>query len=231
MSGRSDVRRHHHRQRSRRRDAGRPSRAVRQADPHPRARRLAAARDRELGRRRGLRQEPLRLEGHLVRRQGQGASSPGSTTTSAARPSSTARRSTGSGARTSASCGTTTASRRRGRSRTTTSSRTTRRRSSCTRSTATTARIRPSRRRARPTRSRRCPTSRGSSSCPTTSSGPGYHPFHAPCGVRLHEGEHALQPVHPVRDLRRLPVARPGQVRCRDLRRPAGPRASERHAR
>ena len=33
-----------------------------------------------------------------------------------------------------------------------------------------------------PTRSRRCPTSRGSSSCPTTSSGPAIHPFHAPCG-------------------------------------------------
>ena len=44
-------------------------------------------------------------------------------------------------------------------------------------------------------------------------------------------GRHAEQPVHPLRDLRRLPVARPGQVRRRDLRRPAGPPAPERHAR
>ena len=46
--------------------------AVGQADPPARARRLAAARSRELGRRRGVRQEPLRREGHLVRRAGQG---------------------------------------------------------------------------------------------------------------------------------------------------------------
>ena len=45
---------------------------IREADPPARTRRLAAARDRELGRRRGLRQEPLRVEGHVVRRQGQG---------------------------------------------------------------------------------------------------------------------------------------------------------------
>ena len=40
---------------------------VGQEGPHPRARRLAAARAAELGRDRGVRQEPLRLEGHLVR--------------------------------------------------------------------------------------------------------------------------------------------------------------------
>ena len=59
----------------------------------------------------------------------------------------------------------------------------------------------------------------------------GFHPFHAPCGIRLHEEQHAVQPVHPLRHVRRLPVARPGQVRRRDLRCPACPRASERHAR
>ena len=44
----------------------------RASGPAPRAGRLAAARDRELGRRRGIRQEPLRVRRHLVRRQGQG---------------------------------------------------------------------------------------------------------------------------------------------------------------
>ena len=46
-------------------------RAVRQADPDPRARRLAAARGRELGLQGGLRRQPLRAQGDLVRRQGQ----------------------------------------------------------------------------------------------------------------------------------------------------------------
>ena len=48
-----------------------PPRAVRQADPHPRARRLAAARARELGLEGGLRRQPVRAQGDLVRRQGQ----------------------------------------------------------------------------------------------------------------------------------------------------------------
>ena len=43
-------------------------------------------------------------------------------------------------------------------------------------------------------------------------------------------GRHAQQPVHPVRDVRWLPVARPGQVRRRDLRRPPGAAAPERDA-
>ena len=78
------LRRHHHRQRRRRRDARRAPRPVGQADPPPRTGRLAAARDRELGRRRGVRQEPLRVRRHLVRRQGQGVPARASTTTSAA---------------------------------------------------------------------------------------------------------------------------------------------------
>ena len=134
-----------------------------------------------------LRRQPLRLAGHLVRRATASRSSRRSTTSSAARPSSTARRSTGCARRTSASCATTTASRRRGRSATTRWSRTTRRPSSSTRCTARAARTRPSRRRARPTRSRPSRTSRASSSSPTTSRPPGYHPFHAPCGVMLDE--------------------------------------------
>ena len=79
----------------RRRHAGARPRPVGQADPPPRARRLAAARDGELGRRGGLRRQPLRLEGHLVRRRRQGVPARRSTTSSAAPPSSTARRSTG----------------------------------------------------------------------------------------------------------------------------------------
>ena len=42
-----------------------------QADPDPRTRRLAAARARELGLERGLRRQPLRAQGDLVRREGQ----------------------------------------------------------------------------------------------------------------------------------------------------------------
>ena len=224
--GRDGLRRHHHRQRRRRRHAGGSPRPVGQADPDPRARRLAAARDRELGRRRGLRQEPLRVRRTPGTTTRASRSSRASTTTSAARRSSTAPPCTACGARTSGSSATTTASRRRGRSRTTSSSRTTRGRSSCTRSTAPTARIRPRARRA------------AAYPFPAVSHEPriqqlsddleraGYHPFHAPCGVRLLESEHAVQPVHPLRDLRRLPVARPGQVRRRDLRRAAGARAS-----
>ena len=41
--------------------------------------------------------------------------------------------------------------------------------------------------RARRTRFRPSRTSRGSSSSPTTSPPPGYHPFHAPCGILLDE--------------------------------------------
>ena len=54
-----------------RRDARAPAGPVGKEDPHPRARRLAPARARELGRDGGVRQEPLRLQGHLVRPRGQ----------------------------------------------------------------------------------------------------------------------------------------------------------------
>ena len=96
-----------------------------------------------------LRRQPLRLAGHLVRRETASRSSPRCTTSSAAPRSSTARRSTACARRTSASCATTTASRRPGRSATTSWSPTTRRPSSSTRCTARAARTRPSRRRAR----------------------------------------------------------------------------------
>ena len=143
-----------------------------QADPAARARRLAAARAAELARAGRVRRQPLRLEGHLVRRRAARRSSRRCTTSSAARRSSTAPRSTACARRTSASCAITTGSRRPGRSPTTSSSRTTRRPSSCTRCTVRAARIRPSRRRARRIRSRPSRTSRASSSSPTTSRRP-----------------------------------------------------------
>ena len=51
-----------------------------------------------------VRRQPLRLARHVVRRQGQGVPAAGATTSSAVRRSSTARRSTGCARRTSASC-------------------------------------------------------------------------------------------------------------------------------
>ena len=58
----------------------------------------------------------------------------------------------------------------------------------------------------------------------------GYQPFHAPCGVRLTESQPALQPLHPLHDVRRLPLPGPRQVRRRGARRAARARASERDA-
>ena len=188
MSG-ERLRRHHHRQRRRRRDAGRAPRAVGQEGPHPRARRLAAARDRELGRRRGVRQEPLRLEGHLVRRQGQGV--PARHPLLRRRPDEVLRRgpvpAAARGLRRAAPP-------RRHLARvahhaTTSSSRTTRRRSSCTRSTAPAARTRPSPRRARRTRSRPSSHEPRIQQLSDDLARAGYHPFHAPCGVRLLEDD------------------------------------------
>ena len=66
-----ELRRHHHRQRRGRRHARPAPRAVGQAHPAARTRRLAAARAAELvgpGRVRG---QPLRLAGHVVRRERQ----------------------------------------------------------------------------------------------------------------------------------------------------------------
>jgi choline dehydrogenase-like flavoprotein len=48
----------------------------------------------------------------------------------------------------------------------------------------------------------------------------GYRPFH----------EHAVQPLRPLRDVRRLPVPRAREVRRRRARRPPRPRAPERDA-
>ena len=49
----------------------------------------------------------------------------------------------------------------------------------------------------------------------------GYHPFHAPCGIRLNEANMPVQRLRALRDLRRLPVPRARQVRRRGARRAA----------
>ena len=46
----------------------------------------------------------------------------------------------------------------------------------------------------------------------------GLHPFHSPCGVMLDEARARLQRLHPVRDLRRLPLPGARQVRRRGHR-------------
>ena len=40
----------------------------------------------------------------------------------------------------------------------------------------------------------------------------GYHPFHAPSAVMLDEANMAVQPLHPLPDLRRISVPRPRQI-------------------
>ncbi len=57
----------------------------------------------------------------------------------------------------------------------------------------------------------------------------GYHPFHAPCGIMLDEGNMPYSRCVRCNDLRRVPMPRPRQVRCRGGRGAAGARASERH--
>ena len=200
----SALRRHRHRHRRRRRHAGPPAGAVGQADPPARARRLAAARAAELAGARRLRRQPLRLGGHLVRRARPGRSSRRSTTSSAARPSSTAPRSTGCGPRTSASCATTTASRRRGRSAMTSWSPTTRGRAAL-----------PGPRRARggpdgAAGQRAVPVPRrqpraAHPAAPDDLAAAGHHPFHAP--VRRHAATSATWRTAPAcaAALRRVP--------------------------
>ena len=53
----------------------------------------------------------------------------------------------------------------------------------------------------------------------------GYHPFHAPCGILLDEVNPAYSALHPVRELRRVPVPRACKSRRRGPRHPAGARA------
>ena len=215
------VRRHHHRQRRWRRHARPAPGADRQAHPDPRAWRLAAARAGELGRRGGLRREPLRPDGDLVRQEQQGLS--------AGRPLLGRRRDQAvrRGAVSAAQRGLRRAEALRrhlarpGRSATTRWSRTTPGPSRCTRSTARAARIRPSRRPARRIRFPRCRTSRASSSCTTISAKAGYHPFHSPNGIMLNESAAAVQRLHPLRQLRRLSLPAARQVRRGGDRRPA----------
>ena len=201
-----------------------------QADPPARARRLAPARAGELARAGRVRRQPLRLAGHLVRRRRASRSSRRSTTSSAARRSSTAPRSTGCARRTSAS-----SSHHDGISPAWPISY---------------DELEPyytlaeqhyevhGARGEDPTE----PPASAPYPFPAVSHEPriqqlsddleaaGYHPFHAPCGVRARRGEHAVQRVRPLRELRRLPLRRAREVGRGGARRAAGARARERHA-
>ena len=154
-------------------------------------------------------------------------SSPASTTRSVARRSCTGRRCTGCARRTSASSAITAASPRPGRSRTTTSSRTTPRRA------ALRGPRQPRRGPDRGARQRPVPIPgadpRAADPATVRRPGAGRLPP-VPRTVRRPpaRGRPAQQPLHPVPDLRRLPVPRPGEVRCRDARGPTRARAPER---
>ena len=73
-------------------------------------------------------------------------------------------------------------------------------------------------------------TSRASSSCPTTWRRPATTRSTRPAACMLDEAQHALQRVRPLRDLRRVPLPRARQVRRRGARRAARARAPQRHA-
>ena len=163
------LRRHHHRHRRWGRDARPHPGQIGQAHPAPRAGQLPAAGDGQLGSRAGVHPRQVHLQGHLVRRRRQAVPTPGPL--QRGRRHQAVRR----GAVPAAPAGLRRDPprrrplARRGRSPTTTSSPGTRRPSGSTRCTATPARIRPRATGPSPTRGRRCRTSRGSSSCRTTS--------------------------------------------------------------
>ena len=98
------LRRHHHRQRRRRWHAGPHPGRVGQADPAPRAGRLPAARDGQLGPRARCSSTASTSPPTPGTTPTASRSNPRSTTSSAAPPSSTAPRCTACGRRTSASC-------------------------------------------------------------------------------------------------------------------------------
>ena len=152
------------------------------------------------------------------------------TTSSAGRPSSTGLRSTGCASRTSGSCATTTGSPPRGRS--------------------PTSEMEPYYTRAeqlyqvhgaarrgsdRATRQRALPVpgglARAADPAAVRRLGEG-RPASLPRPMRdsARRGQHAVQPVRALRQLRRLPMPRAREVRRRGDRRPPGARAVERHA-
>ena len=207
----------------------RAPRAVRQADPPARARRLAPARAAELARAGRVRRQPVRVARHVVRREGP-AFQPqvhyfvgGATKLYGA----ALYRLRQGGLRRAPPP-------RRDLARVADLLRRARAllhagRAARTRCTAPAARIRPSRRRARRIRSRPSPTSPGSSSSRTISRPPAYHPFHAPCGIRLNEANMPYSACVRCRTATASP-ARAREVGRRGARGSAGARAPERHA-
>ena len=154
----------------------------------------------------------------LVRRRQADPSSRGSTTSSEVRRSSTAPRSTASARRTSGSSATTMASHRPGRSPTTKWSRTTRSPSSCTRCTAPAA-MDPTEPPASAPVS--APAGLARAADPAALGRPRRCRLPpVPRALRDHarRGAHAFLEVRPLRDLRRLPLPRPRQVRRRGAR-------------
>ena len=194
------LRRHRHRQRRGRRHARPPPRPVRQAHPAARARRLAAARAAELAGPRRVRRQPLRLAGHLVRRARQAVPAAGPLLRR--RRDEALRRRAVPAARGGLRRA---APPRRDLARVADRLR----RDGAVLHAGRAALRGPRRARrgpdraARPrrrTRSPRSATSRGSSSSPTTSRPPGYHPFHAPVRRPAERGGHAAQPLRALRD-------------------------------
>ena len=203
---------------------------VRQADPAPRAGRLPAARDGQLGSRARCSSRAVHLDGHLVRRRRQGVPAAGPLLRRRGHQALRRRAVPAAPAGLRRAAATSTACRRRGRSTTTTSSPGTRRPSGCTRCTATAARTRPRGTARSPTRGRPSRTSRASSRSPTSWPPAGYHPFHAPCGVLLDEADRARSTCIRCTWCDGYPVPRARQGRRRDDRRPADPRPPQRDA-
>ena len=227
--GHERLRRHRDRERRRRRHAGPPAGLHRQAHPAARARRLAAARAGELGRARGVRGQPLRLGGHLVRRERQAVPAAG--------PLLRGRRDQALRRRALPPA-------RRGLRRAPAPRRHLPRLADRLRRDGAVLHARRA----------ALPGPRGARRGPDRAAGeravpvPGRQPRAAhpaavrrprggrapsvPRALRRHarRGEHAVRPLRALRHLRRLPVPRAREVRRRGAGRPPGARASERHA-
>ena len=204
-------------------DAGPP-------DPHPRAGRLPAPGDGQLGPRAGVHRRQVHLQGHVVRRRRQAVPAPGPLLRRR-RHEALRRRALPpppAGLRRAAP-------RRRPLARlaarpTTTSSPGTRRPSSSTRSAATPARTRPRAPGPSRTRGPRCRTSRGSSTWPTTLADGRLPPVPRPVRDPARRGGPGQEHVHPLHVVRRLPVPGPRQGRRRDHGGASGARPAERDA-
>ena len=181
-------------------------------------------------RRRRVRRQPLHLGGHLVRRGWQAVPAAGALLRRRGHEAVRRR------AVPAASRGLRRAApprrhlARRGRSPTRTWSPTTRRPSSSTRCTARAARTPPSRRPARPTRFPAVSHEPRIQQLSDDLAAVGHAPVPRPLRRDARRGQHALQRLRALLDLRRLPVPGARQVRRRGAGGAAGARARQRHA-